>query len=153
LSLHTEFAYMGKSMPLPLERVFREEEFQNSRIHYLKIPLAIQLRWNMDLISFKLFTGPYLAYAITATALEEDSNRARRFSLDSFWFSQLDIGATLGAGIDIELAKRRVMFIDVRINAGFKDIDLNPDTDAYTEGNAVTMGFMFPLGKQREQEQ
>ena len=97
--------------------------------------------------------GPYWAYGLDVSAVDNDNNLKESFSFEEVGMARTDWGAALGGGVDVEIAKGRKMFIDYRYNVGLKDIALSSDIDTYNEGSSITMGIMVPLKKVKAREE
>ncbi len=152
LSIHPEFFFIEKETPFDLESFAPEEDFRLNQIDYLEFPIALQLKVKLNVVSFNLFLGPFIAYGLSASALDFQTGTLSHFSLQEINVSRIDFGALIGGGLDFDIAKGRRMFIDVRFNIGLKDINTTVDGETYTENNSLTMGIMFPLKFKKKEE-
>lgn len=150
--LHPEFFYIGKETAINIETTTSEDDFRFTQVNYLELPITAHLKLTIELVSFKIFMGPYIAYGLNAFGITEDNNGKENFTLEEVDISRFDYGATVGGGLDFAIAKGKKMFIDVRFSLGFKDISTLETNEVYNEGHSVTIGLMLPMKKQEKDQ-
>lgn len=119
------------------------EGTQNINLDYIQVPVLATYYFGNDLgkgaIRPKVFIGPSVSFLVGNNALVTDN------------FKTVDIGATVGAGVNIGLPKQHWINIDARFNRGFSKVygkdapQLNQD--ARNQSFSLLVGYSIPLGR------
>lgn len=115
----------------------------NINLDYIQVPVLATYYFGNDLgkgaIRPKVFIGPSVNFQIGNNALNNDA------------FKTVDIGATVGAGLNIGLPKQHWINIDARFNRGFSKV-YKADTpvelkDVRNQSFSLLVGYSIPLGR------
>ncbi len=117
-----------------------------TRLNYLQVPLLATYYFGErgNLVRPKVFLGPHLGFLLKAA----DKNGTEVKEGDgSSPYNTFDLGATLGAGLNIRIMPKMWLNTDVRYGLGLLDVTQSGASSVYNKNWGVNVGLSFPLGQ------
>ena len=155
LTIHTEIAFAIRGHRELIDKLKIRPSLSSEHLYYLELPIL--LKATLPLRSFQpfLIIGPQIGYGLGARLkyLEEDHYHRLNYTFKELNLRQLDFGATLGIGIEKEIAGAKKIFADYRYYLGVLDIDADQQGEMFNAGSAISIGFSLPIhAKQTSQK-
>ena len=105
------------------------------KLDYLEIPVLMKFKFGITPIHLELLGGPYVGFAMSKKV---DAGLGSSTQLTDA--KDMDIGATLGVGAQLDLSSKYALFADLRYSMGFTNTS---DTAGLTRRNT---GILFLAG-------
>ncbi len=124
-----------------------------TRIKYIEMPLLAKYKFGQDKLQAYVTAGPTIGYAADgqidtyASLLLEVDLGSVPLNLGNLDYNRLEIGATVGAGLQLDLGAVQA-FTDVRYFRGFTELYDIPlvNEKVRNTGFGVNAGIMVPFG-------
>ncbi|MEM1322824.1 MAG: porin family protein [Bacteroidota bacterium] len=151
-SFQSGLIYIQKGTRFNYEETSSGQSFSSKYIiDYLELPLAGKL--GLEVKPFRLYVlgGTHIGYALNmkSVRLSNDPDlpfrETRPLDFELTGISRWDISLMIGGGFEAYISEGRRLFVEMRFNAGIKDIDEADDVEVYNESRTFTMGMMIPL--------
>jgi outer membrane protein W len=114
-------------------------------LNYVQLPLLLTyyLGQRGNPVRPKLFLGPHLGFLVGAT----DANRNNlNGDANSRVYNGFDLGATLGAGLNVRVGQKLWLNTDVRYGLGLLDVSKQDPRTWKNQNWGINMGLSFPFG-------
>ena len=115
---------------------------------YLILPVLFKVNFGKKSQTF-LNVGPYIGYLLSHYARFDDYNNIYYFNKDEN--TKIDLGITMGFGINIPLSHHFGLTIEIRDNLGLFDIEKSEEGKTYTNSTIVQLGFVYNFGNRKKE--
>jgi len=117
--------------------------------NYLEVPVLLKANFgDSDKLNYYEGIGPSMGYALDATF--DDGTNKEDIDFEQGELSRLDWSLALDAGVNVPAGSGSLM-LNLRYMLGISNIKDSPDPgDAKHRGIEVSIGDLFPLGKEAE---
>ena len=125
----------------------------NYTFNYIDVPVLAKLRFNGENTGLYAFAGPTFGYmasgkykVTTEVAGQKETEEEKLTFDDEDGINRFDVGATLGAGFQLNLGGGR-LFFDARYNLGLSNIadeeEVDDDFSIRNKGIGLSIGYLF----------
>ena len=125
----------------------------NYTFNYIDVPVLAKLRFNGENTGLYAFAGPTFGYmasgkykVTTEVAGQKETEEEKLTFDDEDGINRFDVGATLGAGFQLNLGGGR-LFFDARYNLGLSNIadeeETGEDFSIRNKGIGLSVGYLF----------
>ncbi len=117
-------------------------DYSEAQFNYLELPIHFNYNFILNSITPKLFGGAYIAYLLRAIGRVQINDEVVDEDDDMDGYNKFDFGVDIGAGIDFNLFKNSVLFLDICYSHGLVNISSNDGT-VQNRGYQITLGFIY----------